>query len=291
MHPDEPNDLRGGDLLHVEETAWVWARPTGMPTYDFAVDRHFACRRPWRVEGEVTAILRAGATGDYAGRFDTLLRRGVRAIHDPAEHARASLLPHWFPPLSDLTPRSEWHDDFPPAADVEDRLGWPVFLKGERQTSRHRAATSVVGSAEDYERARQLWADDPILRWQRVVVREFVSLRPADARAAPAGPGVIPASFEFRAFCWRGEVVGVGRYWTGAAYDAATADELRAVADLAREAAGRVGVAFLAVDVAQAADGRWIVVECNDGQDAGYAGVRPLPMWRRLLDAERARGP
>jgi hypothetical protein len=41
------------------------------------------------------------------------------------------------------------------------------------------------------------------------------------------------------------------------------------------------------VDVAQTAEGEWIVIECNDGQDAGYAGVKAMAMWGRVVEVER----
>ena len=279
-----------GDLLHVEETLWVWASSTGLATYDFRFDHQFACRRPWRLEEPVVAVARAGAAEEYAARYEELRAQNVRLIHSPEQYERASLLPAWYPLLEDLTPRSEWHDDFPPASEVAHRFGWPVFVKGERQTSRHRAATSVIRSVADYERVREAWRHDPILAWQRIVLREFVPLRPASPDVpASNSPHSLPASFEFRTFFWRGELVGFGPYWRGVNYSASDAERAAAVA-VAAEAARRVDVPFLVVDVAQAADGRWLVIECNDGQDSGYAALRPLPLWRRVLDAEAARG-
>jgi hypothetical protein len=44
-------------------------------------------------------------------------------------------------------------------------------------------------------------------------------------------------------------------------------------------------VLFLVIDVALATDGRWLVIECNDAQESGYAGVLPLTVWTSLLAA------
>jgi len=44
-------------------------------------------------------------------------------------------------------------------------------------------------------------------------------------------------------------------------------------------------VPFLVVDVAITAKGRWIVIECNDAQESGYAGVSPLALWTSILGA------
>ena len=35
---------------------------------------------------------------------------------------------------------------------------------------------------------------------------------------------------------------------------------------------------------ARTADGRWIVIECNDAQESGHAGIPPQRLWRAVLD-------
>lgn len=56
-----------------------------------------------------------------------------------------------------------------------------------------------------------------------------------------------------------------------------------------------VNVRFLVVDLALTADACWIVIECNDGQDSGYAGAvnlddeRSTPEgWHRVYWPEEA---
>ena len=55
--------------------------------------------------------------------------------------------------------------------------------------------------------------------------------------------------------------------------------------------ASRVDVPFLVVDLAQTADGLWATIECNDGQESGYAAVAPLELWSSVLACERERRP
>jgi hypothetical protein len=278
-------DADPDDLLLLDGTLWVLAAPTGVAAYDFPFDRFFPCRRPWQRPAELAAVARVGAFDDYPGRYAGLLARGVRLVHSPAEHVRCSTLPGWYPLIPDLTPRSLWFDRPPPAADVGAALGWPVFVKGTRQTSRHARSLSIVPGPDAFDRAMAAFARDPILGWQGVACREFVRLRPAE----DADPARIPASFEFRTFWWRGRLVGLGRYWWEARpYGLTDAERAGAVA-VAGEAARRVAVPFLVVDVAQAADGRWLVVECNDGQESGYAGATPVGVWQTVLEVERGR--
>lgn len=59
---------------------------------------------------------------------------------------------------------------------------------------------------------------------------------------------------------------------------------------LAREVVTRISVPFLVVDVAQTMEGKWIAIECNDGQESGNAGVPPIGLWDNLIDVERKTG-
>jgi hypothetical protein len=97
----------------------------------------------------------------------------------------------------------------------------------------------------------------------------------------------VPRSFEFRTFWWKGKLAGAGRYWwEGGAYDWTESERAAALA-VGEEAAQRVAVPFLVIDLAQMADGRWIIIECNDAQESGYAGVSPIGLWQKIVDYER----
>lgn len=265
-----------GDLFILEERIPLLVSRVGLPSYDYDFRAHFRCRS-LLYPPDAPVVARIGAIDDYAGRYAALLAEGIRLIHDPAEHDRCSLASGWAPLLGELTPETWVCDELPPVAEVEARFGWPVFIKGDRQTSRHRAELSIARDRVDYARIGAAWGGDRILRWQRAAVRQFVPLRRVGDR-----PEGIPASHEFRVYCWHGRVVSAAPYWTSHRYDA-TPGERGALTALAEEAARRVAVPFLVVDVAQTATGRWIVIEVNDAQEASYAGNLPLTLWRELL--------
>ncbi|MEX2214286.1 MAG: ATP-grasp domain-containing protein [Phycisphaeraceae bacterium] len=206
---------------------------------------------------------------------------GIELIHAPDTYALTSNLPNWYPLLKDVTPRSIWFEDYPTIAQVEAFASWPIFVKGERQTNRHRTDQCVIESPDHFLQLRTAWVNEPVLAWQRVVCREFVPLR----RVVKDSSKQLAGSFEFRCFCWRGECVGLGPYWTSECYSL-TEDEREKVINLAQIVAGRIDAIFLVVDIAQAESGDWIVIEINDAQDSGYAGVAPLPLWRRIIDIE-----
>ncbi len=275
--------LAHAELRHVEDVLWVLTAPAGLANYDFRFDSFFPSRRPWRPSEQVIAVARVGAISNYLAVYDSLKEIGIVLLHTPEEYRRASELPDWYPLLADLTPKSIWTPGRPDPDRIETELGWPIFMKGTRQTSFHRRSLSIIEGPEQMERILAEYASDPILRWQGIVCRELVPLRHVEE---PEGDR-LPAAFEFRTFWWKGELVGCGRYWWEGQPYQMTEREAEAGLAVAREAARRVAVPFLVVDMAQTTAGRWLVIECNDGQESGYAGVSPLALWQRVIEIER----
>ncbi len=271
------------DLLLLEGTIWVLVGKVDLPSYDFSLTDFFACRRPWQRPDRLKAIGRFGVATNYAELYQRLAAEGILLIHSPAQYRVASELPHWYPLLEGLTPYSEWFAEPPDADALERKFGFPLFLKGSRQTSRHRAALSIINSAEEYDRAIAHYRTDPILHWQDLVCRQFVRLRPANSALGVSEK--IPPSFEFRTFWWRGQFIGAGRYWA-TDYNWSRAEEIAALS-IASTAASRLNLPFITIDVAQTIAGEWIVIECNDAQESGYGAVSPFGLWQNIIAIER----
>lgn len=271
-------------LCCVEGETWVVTHPVGLSNYDFTFAPTFEVHHPARLDREVTAIARMGAATDYEARYAFLREMGIRLVHAPALYQRTSMLPAWYPRIEDLTPRSRWYATPPTADEVGAALGWPVFVKGARQTSRHRRALCVARDADAFEAIMAAWEDDEILWWQEIVCRAWVDLR----LVAEPSADTLPVAFEFRSFWYRGELVGIGPYWITHPYGLTEIERAEALR-VGGEAARRIGAMFVVIDLAQRADGRWIVIECNDGQDAGYAGIDRVALWRRIVAIDHAR--
>ena len=270
------------DLLLIDGGLWVWTNPIGVGIFDFDFRSFLPCRQPWDRAEEVTAVSRCGAFEDYTAEYENLLREGVRLIHTPEQHELASELSYWYPLLEGRTPRSKVYPEMPSGDVVAECFQFPVFVKGSRQTSRHQKSLSIVNSPTEFDEVMKSYANDPILNWQSIVVREFVSLRHVEKNSQ----GKLDSSFEFRTFWWKGQLVGAGRYWwEGRAYQWTDAERSDAI-QVAQFAADRLDVPFLVVDIAMTAEGEWIVIECNDGQESGYAGVSPISLWQNILEIE-----
>jgi hypothetical protein len=267
------------NLLLLENRLCIVTAPTHVAGYDLDFELHFHCTHPHLLDQEMDAVLRIGAIADYAREYEENLSAGLRLVNSPAQHELASELALWYPLLSDLTPRTICRDEFPSADEVEAEFGWPVFLKGSRQTSKHSPYLAIIRDREHYARAMEAWRKDSILHWQKVAIREFIPLRPVKGEVA----GKVNTSTEFRTFWWHGQCVGAGQYWSQV--PAYQANDLDTGIALAGEAAARLRVPFLVVDVAKTADGHWIVIECNDAQESGYTAVPPNLLWRNIVDA------
>lgn len=266
------------NIALVDRKLFVVSEAVGVSVYDFDFELHFSCSHPYQIEGQAPCVLRIGPIPDYEAEYNDKAALGLRLANSPTEHKLASELEHWYPLINDLTPRTLVFDVLPEVSVIEAAFAWPVFIKGSRQTSKHDPGLSIAQSRSQYEQIVQRYKEDPILHWQKPVVREFVQL------AAVAGhvPGKVVPSMEYRSFWWHGECVGWGRYWYQVApYDPEDAER---GLEVAQEVARRLAVPFLVVDFAKTADGRWIVIECNDAQESGYVAVSPHTLWRNVLE-------
>lgn len=270
-------------LILVDHMLWLLVAETGLSAYDFDFEAYLPCSHPWKRPSDIVVIPRLGAFDDYERDYERFRAEGIHLIHSPTQHFLCSELPNWYPALEDLTPHSRWYREVPTLEEVASSFGWPVFVKGVRQTSRHRKALSILEGPEAFEQAMQIYREDPILRWQGIVCREYVPLRPV---GKPTGDK-IPPSFEFRTFWWKGTLVGCGRYWWEAEPYGMTDTDRAAAMVVAEEAARRIAVPFLVVDIAQTHEGHWIVIECNDALESGYAGTLPLGIWQGILECEK----
>ena len=265
------------NITYVQDKLIVMSKEVGVSAYDFDFELYFECTHPYRIEQEALCVLRIGPIVDYEAEFNEKLRMGLRLVNSPIEHIRASELEIWYPLIEELTPRTIVFDSLPSAETIESSFDWPVFLKGSRQTSSHNPELSIITSREHYNRAVKQYQEDSILHWQKPAVREFIPLMPV----AGFVPRKIRPSVEFRSFWWYGECVGWGQYWYQIApYDCVDIKEGLAVA---QQAASLVQVPFLVVDFAKTRDSRWIVIECNDAQESGYARISPYKVWVEVL--------
>ena len=112
----------------------------------------------------------------------------------------------------------------------------------------------------------------------RVIVRQLVRLR--HSRVSAQG---FPLGREYRLFLHGQTILGMGYYWEGDdPLKALTEAERGIVVSLAIEAAERLSVPYVAVDIGQLESGAWIVIETGDAQFSGVSQIPPLALWHQI---------
>ena len=256
-------------------------RQTGNDVYDFNFRNNYECRSIVS-EVEAPVLLHIGAVENYADIEAMFEEFGMKLLISEAEHLRCSTIEKWYPVLKDKTPFTKIYDEIPPLDELLQEFSFPVFIKGNRQTNRHKKSQCIIESADQYEYLQKEWNNDSILSWQRVAVREYVPLHVIDKDSYP---DMVPISYEFRFFYYEGKCMAYGPYWYMGKQYALTDNELNEVLKLTDWAAQRLEVRFPSIDVAKTALGEWIIIEVNDAQESGYVGANPLVLWNNTIEA------
>lgn len=272
------------DFFTIGDIAILYRR-TGNSAYDFDFRRYFDCKSVV-AETKSQVLLHIGAIEDYTGVCAVLSDMGMKPLTSEGRHLHCSTIEEWYPALRDRTPYTRIYDALPTLEELLEHFTFPVFIKGNRQTNRHKRSQCIIENAGAYGKLREAWARDPVLCWQKAAIREYVPLMTIDSTS---WPDMVPISYEFRFFYFEERCVGWGPYWTvGPQYTLAPEDEEEALA-LTKWAAMRVAAGFVAIDVAKTAQGQWIIIEVNDAQESGLAGVNPLTLWQNTIEAAQHR--
>lgn len=159
----------------------------------------------------------------------------------------------------------------------------PFVVKGRTNSRKFEWHTKMF--APDFKAAVRIGSElatDGLLGTQGIVIRQFVPLQTFETSVTGT-----PITNEWRLFYYRGHRLTHGYYWGNiddwspveAARPAFEAEGLPFADEVARRLVDKVP--FVVIDVARTVDGRWMVVELNDGCQAGLNGV---------LDAEQLYG-
>jgi hypothetical protein len=219
------------------------------------------------------------AVDRYRAIHDAATAKGVRLVNTPPQYQTAMEFDRFYPLLGGLTPESVVLSSSDELATVAERLGFPVFVKGAVKSNKDQGWAACVAndSAELAAIATSLLARERRSRG-KIIARRLVTFRTiaVDRQSFPIGR-------EYRVFVHRDQVLVYGFYWDEYrdSIPLTPADDA-AIRALSIEAARRVGTPFIAADIGQLEDGRWIVIEVSDGQFAGLSHVTVMELWSKL---------
>jgi hypothetical protein len=213
-------------------------------------------------------------------------KAGGTTINTYAEHRYIADIGEYIADIGELTPKT-WRD----LADVP-KDGGPFVLKGETNSAKR--AWSTMMFAKDWYAAGEVYSrlsQDGLIGEQRIYIRQYIPLMNLGESI-----GGCPLTKEFRFFVYHGQVLSGGFYWHAFAEDILEqGGKVPTVAEVPeeflREAISRVAskAPFVVIDVAQGADGRWWVIELNDGQQSGLSANKPEVLFsalRQKLESE-----
>lgn len=214
----------------------------------------------------------------YRELEEDLADRGSRLINTYRQHRYVANIREWYEDLQDVTPRL-----YASLAEFKrEHHSGSFVLKGETNSKKFQWDTHMF--AQDAESVQSVYfrlCEDSYVGEQDIVIRDYVPLR-------NFGTGLrgLPITEEYRFFVLDGTVVGSGFYWsqfpeTEAEYSLAPSEVPKEFLDLVID---RVAdkIRFFVIDVARAADGKWLVVELNDGCMSGLSAVQPNDLYRGI---------
>jgi len=206
-------------------------------------------------------------------------RAGGKPINSYAEHQYVADLGEYIGDLGDLTPQT-WRS----LTDVPRDAG-PFVLKGGTNSKKHSWNTHMF--AKDWLEAGNVYSRltmDGLIGEQPIYIRKYIPLVKLGGSI-----GGCPLTKEFRFFVYRKNILSGGFYWHTFREDILDqGGKIPDISDVPQsfmcEVLSRIGdkVPFVVIDVAQGEDGKWWVVELNDGQQSGLSANDPKVIFSRL---------
>lgn len=209
---------------------------------------------------------------------------GGRLVNTYSEHLYVADLNRWYWDFDDLTPKT-WMRP----ADVPWDWKGSFVLKGMTNSRKHKWQTHAFAEDRaDVSRVLNNLLDDVLVSEQGICVREFESFY-----TFPDIEGIngLPVTNEHRFFIYKGEIVGSGFYWSEHFDVLKTQHPGRVLGSphawVKENVCHRLSdrVPFVVADVAEHQDGRWRLVELNDGQMSGLSCVDAELLYGRLFEA------
>jgi hypothetical protein len=221
----------------------------------------------------------------YEAIYKAALGKGIKLLNDPEQHLRVQEFDRAYPLLEGLTPETISIVRLEQCQQAAAKLGFPVFVKGVVQSLKsHGPEACVANSIQELESLTRAYLQLADHSRGRVLVRRFVKLR--HSRKTAQG---FPLGREYRMFLYKGQVIGMGYYWQGEdELRDLSSDERETIAGMASEASRRIGAPYVALDIGQFENGRWMIIETGDPQFSGVSEIPLLQLWSRIREIGQA---
>lgn len=248
-----------------------------------AANWFFKCsnRRP-DIQKDDLVVGRYSMLPFYADQAKDIDYVGAKLINTYNQHLYVADLGNYVMDLGKLTPRT-WRN----LEDIPEK--GPFVVKGETNSRKGNWKRDMFAHDKtDAIMIANRLSDDSLIGQQKIYVRQYIPLI-----KLMDGINGMPVTKEFRFFVAYGHLLCGGYYWQNYIDDLS---EVPSVDEVPREFLQEVIEAvgdqcnFYTIDVGQTQSGEWIVIEMNDGQQAGLSCVDPFKLYEGLDRAMKNRG-
>lgn len=210
---------------------------------------------------------------------------GGRLINSAHQNSYVIDLINYAYDLRELTPQVFTWENFSSAPEGK------YIVKGQTNSRKFLWKDNMFAEniSQAWEIARNLQRDG-LLENQKIYFRPYLKLK----EFFPSRYNHPPITDEYRFFVLNGTILGGSYYWSS------VMDELegfdlspnKVPTNFLQEVISRIGekISFYSLDVAQTEDGKWVVIELNEGQMSGLSSMDPKFFYSQIISSLRFQG-
>lgn len=180
----------------------------------------------------------------------------------------------WYYNVVKYTPKTWFDDDY-----YKSEYDGPVVVKGKTNSKKMQWNKSMF--AQNKKQAVNIAADlvcDSMIGEQQIIYRKYEELESNEK-----GLYDLPFANEWRFFCLGSTIITSGYYWTLAQNIPLRPD--KECCEFANKMAEIISkeISFFTIDVAKTKEGKWILIEVNDGQMSGLQCCLATRLYSKLF--------
>lgn len=230
-----------------------------------------------KVPSNCLVVARYSALPFYRELEIDLQNVGSRLINSHREHNWIASF-DWYYYLKDYTPETWFEYEFQHC-----KIDGPFVIKGACNSRKHQWNTHMFAQDRgELTNVASLLANDPLIGPQGLIYRKYIPLKEIERCPIYGQPFVN----EWRFFFYKENLLTYDYYWTNCNAPEKFSITQDAI-DLAKEIAAICSdhTNFFVLDLAEKADGGWILIEVNDGQMSGLSNNCPKKLYSGLSEA------
>lgn len=263
-------------ILYEREMDEVDTEYEGLRDLMFNVNESFTCNR-YTLPEKSLIVPRYLDPRDYRDLEMRVYHADGRLVNSYKQHQFVADIRSYHPLIKEWTP-AIYSIDYVPNLPEGAYIVKGVTNSDKFKWSTHMFASSKAELIDVVDRI----LDDGFLDGQALVIRPFVPLKQLGTFQ-----NGLPLSNEWRFFAYKGIVFCGGFYWPQLAEQMKHVPLPEDAIWLAESVAQIIEdeIPFAAIDIAQTAEGNWIVIELNDGCTSGLSCIDPQNFYLDFLDA------